>query len=135
MKTRAESSVIELTPKKSASDVRNFVGQVSSKYLLDRPRYGVERRSAERMAVTIPVTITPLDDELKSLGYEFSAITRDISSLGIGLVTTNPIAPCFVLISIEPFFREPFKVIGRVVFCKDLGHYHQIGCEFFKPTT
>ncbi len=90
----------------------------------------MERRAVERMAVTIPVSITPLDDEFKPCNYQLNAITRDLSSKGVGLVSTSPIARNFVVLTFEPFQGNSFEVLAKVAYCKDLGYYFQVGCEF-----
>ena len=125
----------ELDPTKvTAADIRKFVSQVSNNYLLDRPhKHGTERRSAQRLAVTMPATVIPLDKHFEPMDYKVNAISRDLSSLGIGLVTTSPLMEGNVLVSIEPYFSDAFTVPARVVYCTDLGYYFQIGCEFGWP--
>jgi hypothetical protein len=115
----------------SPKHIHSFVNEIESMYLLDTPRkIGTERRTVERLAVTMPVRITPLDDQLKPLSYELNAITRDLSSKGVGLVSTSPIAREYVLLTFQPFQGNSFDVVAKVIYCNDLGYYFQIGCEF-----
>lgn len=115
----------------SPDNIRSFVNAIESTYLLDRPRkIGTERRSVERLAVTMPVGIKPLDEQLRPLSYELNAITRDLSTKGVGLVSTSPIPQESVLLTFHPFQGNPFAVVAKVIYCNDLGYYFQIGCEF-----
>lgn len=115
----------------SPEHIHSFVNEIESTYLLDRPRkIGTERRAVERMAVTMPVGITPLDEQLKPSNYELNAITRDLSSKGVGLVSNSPIAREYVLLTFQPFQGNSFDVVAKVIYCNDLGYYFQIGCEF-----
>ncbi len=116
---------------RSADQVRSFVNLIETVYMFDRPLdFGTERRAVERMNVTMPVRITPLDNELKPLSYEFHAITRDLSVNGVGLVTTSPVGHDFVLLTLEPYQSKSFDVIARVAHCNGYGYYFRAGCEF-----
>ena len=126
---------IETTIDHSAEQIHRFVRRVESGYMLDRPgKSKDDRRSEERLNVTMPVRVTPLDNNFKPHGYQSHAVTRDVSSLGAGLVMSDPIAPNFVSLTLEPFYGEPFEVICKVAYCKDFGYYFRVGCEFLIPT-
>ena len=115
----------------TAEQVVSFVNKLERAYMLDRPRkHGTERRAVERLSLTVPITVAPLNDDLHPLGYEHHAVTRDISSKGVGLVTTNPVPPSYVLLTLDPCQYKPFRVIGRVAYCNEVGYYYRIGCEF-----
>lgn len=115
----------------SPEQVQSWVTEIESTYLLDKPRkIGMERRAAERLVVTMPVSISPLDDDLKPGSYQLNAITRDLSVKGVGLVATSPIARDYVALTFEPFQGDSFEIIAKVIYCNDLGYYFQIGCEF-----
>ena len=115
----------------TVEQVDSFVKQIESAYLLDRPRKnGSERREVERLTVTMPVEITPLDEHQQPLSYQLNAITRDLSSKGVGLVATSPVAQEFVLLTFQPFQGNSFHVLAKVVYSNDLGYYFQVGCEF-----
>ena len=112
-------------------EIRKFVEEVESYYMLDRSRpQGIERRDVERINVTIPVLVTRLDENFIPMEYQYHAISRDISSNGVGLVTTNPIGLMYVLMTFQPYYGEAFNAIGKINRCDDLGYYFSIGCEF-----
>ena len=115
----------------SAQQIRSFVNEIESTYLLDRPgNIGTEQREVERLTVTMPVSITPLDENKQPLSYELNAITRDLSCKGVGLVATSPVAQDYVMLTLQPFHGKSFDVIAKVIYCNDLGYYFQVGCEF-----
>lgn len=115
----------------SAQQLEDFVRRIQRTYMLDRPlRHGVERRVVQRMNLTMPLVVRPLDENMRPMGYQHQAITRDISQKGVGMVTTNPVGHRFVLLTFEPLHSEPFQVVGKVVHCNECGYYYQSGCEF-----
>ncbi len=116
---------------RTAEQISSFVNQIETVYMLDgKQSFGAERRAVERMNVTMPVEIKALDDELIPLDYQYNSISRDISVKGVGLVTTSPIGRSHVLLTLQPCHGDSFSVIARVTYCRDLGHYFQVGCEF-----
>jgi hypothetical protein len=115
----------------SAEQIRQFVSEIESYYMLERARpSGMERRDVERVAVTMPVQMTRLDETFVPLRYQYHAVTRDISPKGVGLVTTNPVALTYVLLTFQPYYGEAFNAIGRINRCEELGYYFSVGCEF-----
>jgi phage terminase large subunit-like protein len=115
----------------SADQVLAFIKDLEQAYLLDCSRViGTERRAADRMNVTMPVRVTALDDQLEPLDYHYHAVTRNISTTGVGLVTNNPIRRSHVLLTFEPYHGDVYSVVAEVVYCGDVGYYFQIGCEF-----
>lgn len=121
---------------RSAAQIRAFVKEIEAVYLLESPQViGIERRFSERMNVTMPVSVLALDDEMNPLDYRYHAVTRDISTTGVGLVTTNPIGRTHVQLTFEPYHGELFTVDSKVVYCNNIGYYFQIGCEFISMST
>jgi len=116
---------------RSTEEVHSFIKTIEKVYMLDRPITGdTDRREVERMNITMPVGITPLHKDSQVLNFLHHGITRDISCKGIGLVTTDPIRPGVVLLTIEPCRGDAFDVMASVTYCNELGFYFQIGCEF-----
>ncbi len=116
---------------KSEKQLSEFISDIEKAYLLDCARVaGTERRSADRINVTMPVRLTALDDQFEPLDYQYHAVTRNISAKGVGLVTTNPIGRSHVLLTFEPYHGELFTVVAKVIHCGDVGYYFQVGCEF-----
>lgn len=115
----------------TANQIRRFIEEVESYYMLERARpYGIERRDVERTNVTMPVQITALDNHLNPLAYQYHGITRDISPKGIGLVATNPVGLTYVTLNFQPYYGESFTAVGKVIRCDEIGYYFTIGCEF-----
>ena len=116
---------------RSADEIRSFIREVEMAYLLECSRVNRnERRSAERMNVTMPVRVTALDDRLEPLDYHYHAVTRNISTTGVGFFTTNPIGRSYVRLTFEPYHSESYTIVARVIHCSDVGYYFQVGCEF-----
>ena len=49
----------------------------------------------------------------KPLNYQLNAITRDLSSKGVGLVSTSPIAREFVLLTFRTLPRQLLRCLGQ----------------------
>ncbi len=102
---------------RSKEEVHSIVKTIEKVYMLDRPISGdSDRREIERRNVTMPVGITPQQKDAQELNYLHHGITRDISNKGIGLITTAPIRPGVVMLTIEPCHGKAFDVIARVIF-------------------
>ena len=116
---------------RTAEEVSSFINGVQRVYMLDRPaKREDDRRADERYHLTMPLLITHLDDQLQPLSYQHHAVTRDISVKGVGLVTTSPVRLSHVLLTFTPYHGERLSVIAKVVYCKEIGYYFQMGCEF-----
>ena len=116
---------------KSAEEVRSFIKAVEVAYLLECSQgNGTERRSIERMNVTMPVRVTALNDQFEPLDFHYHAVTRNISTNGVGLVTNNPIGRSHVQLTFEPYHGESFTIVAQVIHCSEIGYYFQVGCEF-----
>jgi len=116
---------------RSADEVYSFIKAIEAIYMLDQPiPDDTDRRETERVNLTMPVVITPQHEDYPELNYLHRGITRDISHKGIGLVTTDPIQPGIVLLTMEPCRGEAFAVMARITYCNGIGYYFQVGCEF-----
>ena len=126
-----ETIQIDQSHQPTQQQVHSFVENMKRAYLWDGPMDSEnDRRAVERMIVTMPVTLTPLDDEFRPLGYQFEAISRDLSCAGIGMMTTNPLGKYRVLLTLRPYQGEPFNVMAEISYCNDHGYYFQVGCKF-----
>jgi hypothetical protein len=95
---------------------------------------GKDRRSEERHLMLVPVLVQPVDEQFSSIGESFAVATRDISHKGIGLVHSQPIHHPLVSLRMSLADVE-VNVVARVVWCKELGPYYYIGCEFVAKWT
>ena len=133
MTSLAESPIHLL---QTSAEMKAIVEQIKRAYLLDSPpKYTWERRRAERLEVTIPVVLTPLDENFKAGTYFYGGVTHDVSSNGIGLTTTNPEATRYIMLTLQPININPFSVIAVVRHCTDFGWHFRLGCEFLVQTS
>lgn len=111
------------------NEISAFIDRVEQTYLLEQ-RENQERRAVERIAVTIPAVVIPMDSKMRQLDYRIYAITRDISGQGTGLVSTDPINYRHITLQFSPYRMEMVKFLCRVVYCRPSGRYFQIGCQY-----
>lgn len=62
---------------------------------------GEEKRGRPRYQVTLPLIVQPVDAEMKPIGEPFRALTRDISTEGVGFYHTRKIDAQFAALEIE----------------------------------
>lgn len=89
---------------------------------------GKEGRREVRQLVAAPALIQLLNDELSPVGPPLEMVIRDISSSGIGLLYSKPIAATYLLA--ETPEREEFGCVATVLRCREVGAYYDIGCRF-----
>ncbi len=115
----------------TAAETKAIIEQIKRAYLLDSPpKYSWERRRAERLEVTLPVVLTPLDENFNAGTYYYGGVTHDISHSGVGLTTTNPEATRYIMLTMQPINIRPFSVIAVVRHCTDFGWHFRLGCEY-----
>ncbi len=90
----------------------------------------VERRGRERLEVTMPIWVTPLNDELEPLGTRCKGITRDVSLTGAGLAVSRSVRSNFVLLEFVSSPNETFGIISKLTYCRRDGGFFRAGCEF-----
>ncbi len=94
---------------------------------------GVERRLNTRFVVAMPSSVQPLNENLARDGEPFTAAIRDISAVGIGLIHTKPIKAKYLDVCLSPPNGHSMRLLVRVLRCRPLGAYFDIGGEFVLP--
>lgn len=110
-------------------EARSFVSRVEETYLL-QPQTRVERRSNERVNVTMPVVALPADHQMRLLNYKIHGMTKDISDTGVGFYTTDPIHCRYLILQFSPYKIDETRFVSRLVHCSSQGMYYHVGCEF-----
>lgn len=90
---------------------------------------GVERRSARRELLVVPVQVVPVDHAFTPIGDEFTVVTRDISPHGIGLVHFERLKHRLLAMQTH-LCGEEANLVGEIVWQKPLGPFELIGCRF-----
>ena len=115
----------------NSSEIKAIIEQMRQAYLLDSPpSYSWERRAGNRLEITVPVVITPLDENFTAGTYYYGGVTHDISESGIGLTTTNPEATRYIMLTLQPINIRPFSLVAVMRHCTDFGWHFRLGCEF-----
>jgi hypothetical protein len=95
------------------------------------PYKGPERRSEPRWRVTMPVPVAHLDEHLCPCGPTFIAISRDISTQGMGLYHTRPIEVKSLLgVELRAPQGDTMQAVLEVVRCQLNGPAFEIGGRF-----
>lgn len=89
----------------------------------------IERRTENRCAVAIPVLAQPVDAQFNAIGAPFSAVTRDISPQGIGLVHSEDVKHSLLALQMSLAEQET-NLVARVRWSKQLGPLYVFGTSF-----
>ena len=112
-------------------EIVEFVQRLISQYTQDGRFAGDnERRSEQRFPIALPVMVRPIGDDLQSAGEPFMAVTKDISTRGIGLLHYEPISSKFLAIRLTD--RDGLKLTGaiEVLRCRPVGQFFEVGGKF-----
>jgi hypothetical protein len=91
---------------------------------------GPERRKSLRYPITMPVRVTPLDDNQQPLDESFLAVTRDISVTGLCFYHTQPVKQKFLQMELTSPAREQCTVLLETARCRPAGPFYEIGGRF-----
>ena len=91
---------------------------------------GPERRKSLRYPITMPVRVTPLDDNQQALDESFVAVTRDISVTGLCFYHTHPVKQRFLQLELTSPAREQCTVLLETARCRQAGPFFEIGGRF-----
>ena len=116
----------------SAEEILDIV-QRNIVRLAERSVYdpNVNRRFEERYCVTLPLTVTPVDSDLQPVGDRRQAVTRDISSSGIALLSHQ--APDSSLLALKIMDRDgetKLNAVMEVLRCSPIGDFYQVSGKF-----
>lgn len=89
------------------------------------------RRTDLREAVSVPVEVWELDDDLEPRSEPIHMVTRDISVGGTGMFHTDKLEPGYVQLRFSsPVSLEFFNVLAKVEHSTPCGRYFIVGCRF-----
>ena len=94
------------------------------------PRVEFERRAQPREPITIPVLVQPLDAQFQPAGDVFGAVTKDISTGGIGVLHSEPITARYLQITLAAQDGEEMSLLAQVKHCTTVGQHYHIGARF-----
>lgn len=89
-----------------------------------------DRRSRQRDEIELPISVQPLDDNFQRAGDAFAAVTKDISTGGIGLSHSEPIATRYLQIEFTNKIGDDITLAAQVRHCTPCGSNFHIGVRF-----
>ena len=90
----------------------------------------VEERKQDRQKIAIEVMVQPLDPDFQPTGEPFIAMTRDISSAGLGLFHTRAVPEKHLLVKLKVPSGGEMAVVLEVVRCRATGLFYDLGGYF-----
>ena len=114
----------------SLEQAANFIRRVIRE---DRLCVWADRRASPRYTIALPVTAMELDDHYRPVGKTFSAVTRDISAIGLCMYHSQSSTAKYLDLDLTSNSSdEHLRVLLEVVRCKDVGSIFEIGGRFVK---
>jgi hypothetical protein len=95
---------------------------------------GPERRGTKRHPVVLPVAVMPLDDALRPKDEVFAAITGDLSTAGIRLISTRAATSEFLAIEFTRLDGQNTQVVLRVFRCRAIGRFYELAGELISKS-
>ena len=89
----------------------------------------MERRAVPRDLLVVPVTVLPINAKFQPIGEPFTAVTRDISPKGAGLVCIDPIIDEQLVLRIH-LANEVVNVVFKLRWCEAMGPFYYAGVQF-----
>ena len=91
----------------------------------------LDRRCRERYDVNLPVTATPVDDDMQPVGDSFDAVTRDISSRGIALFGHRKLDNGYLTVQVMDFDGQThLDAVIEVLRCQPIGDSYLFAGRF-----
>jgi len=118
-----------LKTQKKKLQAQKFLARMANQWSMDRVRKLVERRGEQRATLNVGVWVIPMDEVGPNILQAFVALTRDLSSNGLSVITDRTVdAPEFLVgFSGEP---EASFLRAKVLCRKGLGlGWLQLGIE------
>lgn len=89
-----------------------------------------ERRRSPRNVFICHVMAISLDADFVPNGEVAEIVTCNISQHGLGMVHTRAIRGEYLIVEIPSADGRRVQMLSRIVRCRSLGHFYDIGCEF-----
>lgn len=94
--------------------------------LLAKETDAPQRRAAKRHAGVMSVAVMPLDDQFQPAGAAFMAMTRDLSTSGLRLVTDRAVDDKYLAVDLTLPPVPSIQVALEVIRCEPVGKYYEI---------
>lgn len=115
---------IETLPYPSASLLSFVKRQVAQTEAFE----GLERRSALRHMLVMPVTVYPVDENIHPSAPPAAMVIRNISETGLGLVAEHPFSFPRIVVRLS-FPQEGQVLAAEVRWTRPTGPFYLVGCE------
>jgi hypothetical protein len=115
-------------PSSTTDPVTNFYTLVRD---LSEPRH--ERRTEERIPISVALSIQPLDLDFQPDGEPFFALTRDFSQGGMGFINSEPFDHKYLRLGIPG--HDASTIIGHVCYNLSIGvdqPLYLVGIQFVR---
>ncbi|NQT37549.1 MAG: PilZ domain-containing protein [Planctomycetes bacterium] len=99
--------------------------------MLGKEFSGDEKRSTRRHNIVFPVPVVELDEAFCPTGDVRMAVTRDISTTGLALISTRAASARFLAVELTCPSGETIQVVIRVIRCRPVRCFYEIAGTYF----
>ncbi len=114
------------SPHPPPSELIQFVDRLAKESL----RSHVDERTFSRYKLTVEVWVQPVNGDFSPLDRPFTAVTRDISTGGIGLMHTRAVRDKYLWLRLVAPGGGMINVVVEVLRCRPIGMFYEIGAKF-----
>ena len=91
---------------------------------------GTERRGARRYDIMVAAHVVPVDEDFRSLGEPVQAMTRNISTTGIALISSAPLAGKLLAVDLSDAGDRRIQMVMRVLRNRPIGQFFETAGPF-----
>jgi len=116
----------------SASVATDSLPQLMSfvqRKLRDASHAGPDRRNSRRDELIVPTTVQPINEDFCPIGTPFLAVTRNISTLGIGFVHCDEISEELVALHLHESGMTESSIVAEIVWSNTDGPFYDSGAK------
>jgi hypothetical protein len=114
------------SPHAPPAELIRFVDRLAN----ETPRTHSEERRFPRYKLTVEVWVQPVDSNFEPLDKPFTAVSRDISTAGIGLLHTRAVRDKYLWLRLVTSAGGVMNVVVEVLRCRPIGMFYEIGAKF-----
>lgn len=125
---RVHGTMVRIDVDRSKRSLQGIIDYLGSQTY--RPQRTVEKRYSPRHAVTTECPVIPLDDQFRGAGKPFMVFARNLSTAGVGLLSTMRVKNQFLAVEFLAPGHAAVQIVVQARRCRPRGPFFDIGGEF-----
>ena len=85
-----------------------------------------EERASRRYPFVVPVVVVPVGDDYQPIGQAFEAVTCDVSTIGLRLISTQAVSASLLRLELTFASGTKIPVVIEVARCRPISQFYEI---------